>query len=75
MKLFTNKFPILSNSICIQPDNTVDEKSVNVVFEEGKIFKVVGVDQIGIILECEGKHVGMNADLFSITFTGTDINI
>ena len=73
MRLFTNKFPILQNCICIQPDSTVNEGDIKVVFEEGKIFKVVGIDQIGVLLQCEGKSIIINGDLFSTAFTETDI--
>ena len=75
MKLFTNKYPVLKGCICLQPDNTVEEKSINILFDEGKIFKVVGIDQMGVLLKCEDKHIMINGDLFTVAFTETDIAI
>jgi hypothetical protein len=75
MKLFTNKYPVLQGCLCIQPDNTVDEKSIKVVFDEGKIFKLIGVDQMGVLLQCEKKSVIVNVDIFKLVFTETEIDI
>ena len=75
MRLYTNKFPILAGGICIHAGGKVEDNSVKIEFEEGKIFKVVGVDQCGIILTCEGRFFGCNADLFAVTFTETEIAV
>ena len=75
MKLFTNKCPVLQGYLCIQPDNTVEEKSIKVLFDEGKIFKLIGIDQMGVLLQCEKKNVIINIEIFKFAFTETEIDI
>lgn len=75
MKLFTNKFPVLQHCVCIHPDGTVNDDAIKTLFEEGKIFKVIGIDQMVVILLCEGKHVPVSADLFNTAFVETEITL
>ena len=75
MKLFTNKFPIIKGYTPITGQNEVDCSKLEIVFEEGKVFKVKCVDQTGVVLECEGKAMLFNADLFKLTFKETEIEI
>ena len=74
MRLYTNKFPIMSGFLCVQPDNTILEGDVKILWKEGKIFKVKCIDQNFLLLECEGKITQVNADLFSVAFEETELN-
>jgi len=45
------------------------------MFDEGKIFKLIGVDQMGVLLQCEKKNVIINMEIFKFAFTETEIDI
>ena len=75
MRLFTNKCPVLSGYTYIQSDNTIGEDSIKIMFDEGKIFKLIGIDQMGVLLQCEKKNVIINGDIFKFAFTETEIDI
>ena len=74
MKVFTNKYPILGMAV-IDMDNTVDKESIEVQFEEGKVFKVVGVIFDDFILECDSRVVSIKATAFGLAFTETELAI
>jgi hypothetical protein len=74
MKVFTNKYPIIG-LMSMNADNTIDKESINVEFEEGKVFKVLGTIYNDFILECGGKVVAVRATVFSVAFTETDLSI
>lgn len=72
MKLYINKFPVLS-VVSIIEDNIVDKRNTEIQFEEGKIFRVIGVSYQDVILECEGITIYMHCKLFAMAFTETDV--
>jgi hypothetical protein len=74
MKVFTNKYPVLG-MLTINSDNTIDKSSINIEFEEGKVFKVLGIQFDDFILECEGKAVAIKADMFIAAFSETELVI
>jgi hypothetical protein len=74
MKVFTNKYPVIG-MITMNADSTIDKESINVEFEEGKVFKVLGTIYDDFILECEGKVVAVRVYVFAIAFTETDLSI
>ncbi len=75
MKAFTNKYPILGGLILNEDDFSFDKSVVKVEFEEGRVFKVVGINFGSFILECDGRIVEIRAQLFSLSFTETDLDI
>lgn len=72
MKLYTNKFPVLG-ILTIDKDNLIDRDSVEIQFEEGKIFKVLGITYQDVVLECEGVAIYIQYALFAMAFTETDV--
>ena len=74
MKVVTNKYPIFG-TLMVNSDNSVKKESLTVLFEEGKVFKVLGVSFDDFILECEGRAITVRGTVFELAFTETNIEI
>ena len=74
MKVFTNKYPVLG-MLTFSPDGYIEKESIIVEFDEGKVFKVVGINLDDLILESGGKTIAVRATVFAIAFTETELSI
>ena len=75
MKLYTNKFPISKGFTPVQHDNTSLEEEVEILFPEGKVFKVLCMNANDVLLTCEGKVIPVVPNMLQVGFEETEINV
>jgi len=75
MKLYTNKFPISKGFTPVQHDNTVLEEDVEMLFPEGKVFKVLCMNAQEVLLTCEGKVIPVVPSMLQVGFEETEITV
>jgi len=74
MKLYTNKFPITPEVLCIQPDGSLDREP-EIQFPEGKTFKVKCISQDVIVLENKEGIVAVRPEMLQVAFEETDVEV
>ena len=75
MKLYTNIYPLIKDSMMTGKGCFIEKDTIEILFDEGTVFKVIGFTEFGIIIETKGKAIIIRAELFKLSFKETEIDI